>query len=799
LPTNSVIAGSASYMNTLDTQILGSQINIALDPNGHLSSVKSSGASVSACLTNVSRSVAGGTLGYLLGKSCTVFYNWSYSKTKYLTNYSWWIREYTNTNPYYNYYYFYNKTHGSANILGSNNAIIVMAYYDDGFPKIYYYENGVVNQLNTSKNNAWYRYGWSIADDSGHCYYTNYSSLYSEYGFVNNATQVTLNYRIDALKIISGFAVGGGFGIDDLNYTISDSYSGGGTFPGCIDLTGYTQIGHFAYTTYTYNQPYIIKKYHIPVTTTIEAILLECNVQQISDDGDVGNYYAYVNGFSLGNPVCDYITGDEAIFEWDCSINLVDECPVFTFYHSQHTGAGVYWRIATTTFSGGEDLDSDEDTTYYLAGSGFVPSSDYPGSYSASSYGDLGMMWFCTGFSSTTEYEYGDTLGLSYWDYQNTTGYVYDIKNPNGVVCTYTLSTTSHAYTCRIELWKNGTQTNNYGFPQYISYPSGDIIIAPTTIGKYYFKLYSYHYLANITAWVTGTVGNYQIFINPKTSNQFSQYVVTCRYYHPQGLPGYVGVFDDILDVSTYSKAIHAYPISLNTSTDIYYSSNASTPEYWQLFSYSTAYVSVGQYSIHYVRLPFIFENSILVENSPLKLGESTYIRVIHTMPGSDISLYVNGINIGAVGGSQVTRTLYTPSKTGIHNASIRVTQNGTIVTLNYTLFSVTTATGDKPDDGLPGLTKELIPEEYRLYVGIGIIIGLTLLPTILYLSYAVKTQAQINIPPLPITIATIVLAIVGFILTIIWGLMPWYSVFLLLFVLILYLGILIYKKSGSE
>lgn len=789
------MALSSTFTQNFTSQINGQDISITLDPNHQLSSVRTLGTSF-----KVDNAVTRGGAGLSFQMSNNVANHgnitFSYSKTNYLTNFT----------PYVNwggasgmgvYMYFYNKTWGRSNM----DDYIVILYFGKNTGDIGYYENGILDLLiDNVYSTGWVKASFNIESETGVCsYYTNCGAGYHEDGFVNNATLVNLGYRIDRMFFISNSATTD-FHIDDLNYTISNSYSSVPSSPGCTDLTPYSQIGHFAYTTYTYNYPYIIKKYFVPVTTTIKAVLLECNLAQISDDGDLFNYNLFINGLDIGHPICDYTNGDEVIFEWSCNVTLTDEYPVFTFYHSQHTSAGQYWKIGTSTFAGGSDLDSDGDTTYYLSASGFTPSSDYPGTYSASSWGDLGMMWFTTGFTTTTTYEYGDSLGLSYWNYLNATGYVYDINSPNGISCSYTLSTISKGYNCRIELWKNGTQTNTFNFPRYITYPSGAESISPTTIGKYHFKLYSYHYLANITAWVTGTLSNYHIFINPKTGNQFSNYVVSCRYYHPQGLNGFVGVFDNVEDVNTFSKALHTYPISLNTTTDISYSSNSSTSEFWQLFSYSTnGYTSVGQYATHYVKLPFIFSNTIEAESPTIKLGNVEMLDVTHTFPGCDIYVSVNGIKFTGVGGSQVSKLVYTPSKAGKYNASLIINQNGTNVLLDYTSFNVTTSTGDKPTDDLTNLITGIIPEEFKLPVGIVIIIIFSLLPIIIIITKAKESKSEIKIPGMVLTILCISFAWIGWTLDIMWGLLPWWSFFALIMILIFVLLILYFIKNKEE
>lgn len=725
---------------------------------------------------------------------------------EYITNFSYYEKILSPSGTAYFYIGLYNHTLAIRNGMGIHvspsgewkKGYLAIIYISDTGKVYYMNEVGASIQLGGTWPGAWglyVRHGIRFINDIGDIKYQIGNTFYN--GVSCNGTAIYEGYKVDRAYIWTSNNCGIRT-FDDMNITFETSYSGG-VGAGCIDTSGLTQIGHFAYSTYSYSYPYIIKKYHVPITTIIKAVNIECNLAQLSDDGDLANYILYINGLSVGMPLCSYVIGDDVVFQWSCDVNLTNEAPVFTFYHSKKTSGGHYWKIGTTTYAGGGDLDSDGDTTYYLAGSGFVPSSNYPGSYSASAWGDLGMMWFCTGFTTDNIYTYGDTLGLDYWDYSNATGYVYNIQSPYGIVCAYTLSTISKAYNCRIELWKNGTQTYTLGFPQYVSYPSGSIAIAPTTIGKYHFKLYNYHYIKNVTAWVTGTPGNFQIFINPKISNQFAPYTVTCRYYHPQGLKGYVGVFDNVSKVNSFSKALHTYPVSDNSTTNIYYSSNSSKSEYWQLFAYSTTYAQVGQYSIHYVRLPFAMDNSIQVLTKLLKLGDGTFIRATHTFPGADISIYINGIKWKEVGGNQISQHVYIPTKTGIHNATLRKIQNGTTVLLAYDTFTVTEATGTKPTGDLEGLTKELIPEEYRLYIGIGIIIGFTLLPTIILLSYAKHTESEIHVPALPLTITTIIMSLIGFILTIIWGLMPWYTVFLILFVLILYLGILMFKGSKQE
>jgi hypothetical protein len=793
IPSNNVLATSSTTLMSFAGTGLSSQLSIGNPANNSLlTTTKISGTNFFTVSTNCYR----GNRAYDLNGNG--YFNLSYSKTEYLTNISFFIDGHNVGGTGSITIFFYNKSYQST--YSTNYIIKLYGLRSDS--KGYYY-NSVGTQTAFDTSSAFVlgqyttKYYVSITDALGDCDYKGNIGII--HGTVRNATQIIAGKRIDTIYITNNM---GDYYIDEINFTTSTSYTqSGGILPGCIDLTGLVQVGHFAYTTYSYNFPYIIKKYFVPVTTTIKAILLECNGAQLSDDGDLSHYYCYVNGVSIGNPICDYTSGDELIFEWSCTVVLTNEAPVFTFYHSQHTSAGRYWQIATTTFSGGGDLDSDGDVSYYLANAGFTPSSSYPGSYSSSSLGDLGLEWFTTGFTPSTSYTYGDSLGLSYYDYSNATGYVYDIRNPNGIVCQYTLSTTSKAYNCKIELWKNGTQTNDYGFPQPINYPSGSVSISPTTIGKYYFKLYSFHYLKNITAWETGTPDNFQIFINPKTSNQFSNYAVTCRYYHAQGLKGRVAIFSSVIDVNDYSKALYSYPVNDNTSTIIHYSSNASTNEYWQLFALSSTYTSVGQYSVHYVRLPFVFENTIIPKANPIILSGKFLLDVTHTMPGSDIGVYINDIKIASVGGAQISTVEYKPIKAGLFNATLKIMQNGTLTMLNHTMLTVTSPSGGQGNQNDVTFTiVGLIPVEYRIYVGIGVIIAFIFMPMGFIFSMVGALAGRginITVPSLVTTVMTIFSGITGYILTIMWGLMPWYSVFLLLFVLILIVAIM-WMRGGK-
>lgn len=801
IPINNVLAFSINYHQTFEEQINGNQISIVLDPNHLMYSQKKSGGNFYVS----SADKHSGGLSFLVGTSCIGYWNLSYSKLNYLTNFSLWFKLSSGNVGYDESLYFYNKT----NCLYTN-PIIEMSFGTGGY--IYYYENFIVKTLSSGYSSGWMEYSFNIESVTGECSYYYYGLAHKD-GYVNNASQINSGYRIDALAIVSNANILTLYH-DDLNLTISDAY--GGTTSGCSDFTGYVPTGRFGYGGTDVDSVHISTKFNVPVSTTIKGIELQISENQYLADSTLSNYGCSINGVSLGNPVCIFAESYYYVVQWTCTVAITNQIINFDFSHTQLISGTQYWDVGCGV-SSTDDTNGDSDVGFYWQDDSVVYHWEWilgiP--FFVPTYGagttlfarDLGMRFWSTGFASPQTFNFNNTLGLANYYSYNTTGYIYDLsKGYENVMGAYTLGSGSLAYT--LNLYVNGTLSHDYGFPIKCRYPGSGFGFAPETIGKYRMQLNSTHALKNVTAWVIGTRPIYSITTNPVISDQYLSYSVTTRYNNPQGYTGGVAMdnYKQMLN-QFFTCMFQKYPIQNNETKSFAHQTNSSIVEYWGLYTNVNGLYNKVADATHFIRIPSIYENELHTarNNYPCPINNvdslSIPIEGTHMFPGGDVRLYANTIYIASVGDNQNIMQGFQPKKFGAFNITMYLVQNGTTVFLARCNFTVS------PSD-LPGTETgenqivSFIPKQYYIFIAIAIIIGFAFMPfAIIYTILSqlkTKTGIELHIPSTVMMVLSIITSIVGFILDILWGLLPWWSVFLLLFVLILIFGIFYYSRKNE-
>ena len=106
-------------------------------------------------------------------------------------------------------------------------------------------------------------------------------------------------------------------------------------------------------------------------------------------------------------------------------------------------------------------------------------------------------------------------------------------------------------------------------------------------------------------------------------------------------------------------------------------------------------------------------------------------------------------------------------------------------------------------DDGIPDqnelgdIVGSMVPYPYDIMVGAGIIIGLVFLPIGLVMGFNQQFGSRIEIKSEILLYICLMTGFIGYVLTIVWGLFPWWTVFTLLFALILIFAIKWYSRSS--
>lgn len=723
---------------------------------------------------------------YTVNSYLTGYWNLTYSSSSFLTNFSMWFRS-SDSNIYF---FFYNNT------LGITNGVAIKMIVTTAHYIRYYNEVDAVQNIDTSFPDSTYVHiFWSINDTSGDVYY--YGDNTGVLGVARNGSVIANGYKIDRIYF-SASHTNTWTAYDDLSFTISSSYTEGSTenlYCG-NDVSDYIQIGDIFGTSDSdqVNSPELFEYHNVPRATQIKGVALKVNIDQYTDDSSTANYFLSVNGLSLGNPDCfsQASNGYDWILFWSCSVNINNETIAFVFNHTTPNSFGRYWQVCVGNY--GQDLDGDEDAEYYYSDmfmdcgwqwfGGIIPWWVCSGYEANQVIGkDLAMSFFITSLGTTEIFDYDDSLGLHGWDYRNATGYIYTLGK--SITCSYTLG--DNAYDYQISLYRNGTNVLTSGFPTDVYYPSGSVGYTPFTIGVYKFQLNSTHAVYNITAYVIGTLPNFYIFTNPVITNQYSYYSVYYKYYHHQNYDGFSTMFKILDDFPDYYSNDFSVDIFNNVSSNFTYYSTSSSAEYWSLFANKTNnYVNVGNLHKHFIRLSGISKNTINVVPSSMTVSSDNLrncnftIFGQHTFIGTDVSIYVNNNFVSIVGDSQNYVKEYHPSSFGSYIVSLKINQNGTLVTLCNTSFVVISS-----DTPTSETETGILTAPYTYIAGAILTLLFIIIPAmaISKISSVVSSDMLKYVP--------VMSGIFGFIISCLVGFFPWYSIFGLILILVLVLAIM--------
>jgi hypothetical protein len=269
-------------------------------------------------------------------------------------------------------------------------------------------------------------------------------------------------------------------------------------------------------------------------------------------------------------------------------------------------------------------------------------------------------------------------------------------------------------------------------------------------------------------------------------------------------------MFRDAEDVNDFSLASYTQEVGVNVSDTFVYLSTGEDAEYWRLFTERNGlYYGVGNVHAHLIRSGGIVDNSISWAFTDMEIepgnpeGRNGQLVFYHIFLGADVRIVVNNAVIEQVGGRQTGTVFYMPVSEGLKNGTLVLNQNGTLVVLAYTdpLLVVTYA----PGGGVPGGEgiADIIPSEYHIWVAVGILLGFILLPFIVVSSVFSKIKAsrgvEIHVPATVYTISSTVSGVTGFVVTLYFGFLPWWTVFLLVFVLVMVAAIMYLMKKGAS
>ena len=224
----------------------------------------------------------------------------------------------------------------------------VVQYGASGNVSSQVFSNGLWNKISmtfesqtvlnvTTYNNADQLTDWIV------CGLSEYADNFSYFKVWSTSSQY-LDIYIDDVEITTGY-IGVNCG-DDLS----------------LDYIGEIYGGLF----HPITNRYIESEYDINIIdSTFYYLDLDAGITQYTEDSDVTNYYAWLNGVGLGTPTCFFRYDDTYILRWTFTdgVYVNDDNVLLEFYHSELIGQNTYWQVGIGPNSN-TDLDGDGDVSF---------------------------------------------------------------------------------------------------------------------------------------------------------------------------------------------------------------------------------------------------------------------------------------------------------------------------------------------------------------------------------------------------------------------------------------------------
>lgn len=777
IPFNTVIVKGLSntYNFTCEGKVAGSEWS---ETNGSLSiTSKVSGSSSTNFAIKSSGQRTGTRCFYINAKSG--WWNLS-SYTGYLTNFSFWIDS-NNAAMDISAIYFYNYT------LGVSQPIIHIDLEDNQYN--WFDESGVAHNVGGINLLIYSPIYVSILNNIGDVRYGVGATVTN--GVARRPSLINQNYKIDRVWIASPLAIDTWF--DDFSIVIFSSYTVGGSTGGCIDTTGMDYYSKNIEVMDGYidiSTPYIEFTSHSALSVTPEVFELWVGSSLYEGDDDTSNYFLYINGLSAGNPECIYLlSGETYVMQWDLGSmsSISEEVLVFEIAHTITFDGLNYWNIAKVTAL---SPPSPTQITYRNSGTnGVLDGSPYY-------YGSCWKLFY-SAFGTPEEEENNDfNVGISligfntHSIYNTPYSYIYDT-----VYFEVFSNRTDNYYHINIS---KGSSTigNEQGYPKDIY--SYHIIhgFTPTSQGNYTVSLCKDstnaivdHKHFNIT---TKTV-DYAIWTFPNPSNTGVNHGVgvyisdntTFISYYVSGVVDN----DNVNNYTLSDRQIKVGTLDLNN----YWSTSLVTFaiggwEYWRLWGTNdnNSFIPLTSIYLHYVNT--LTTNNYIrtsLTNGEGYTGESFNVYGQHGYILSQLQIYLDNKQIKDVSKNVSFLIPYSFSSIGTHIFSLRILNNGTWEIVDSVVVSIVIRQSGQ--DEFSGL----LPEPYSYIMGAFITIALMILPSIGLSKIGMSENESLKYVP-------IFSGTVGFILCCLIGFFPWYSMFALMFVLILIIAILYQSKKNQ-
>lgn len=707
----------------------------------------------------------------------------------------------------------FNKT------LGSTRPIIKFTWSDSySANALSINSNGVDKTLTTNYNTNWNLLFFNINNEEGNVTYG--FGIYRIYGYAKDPTLINSGYKIDSSQWSCGslFNQGAQSGIDDLSVTIADSYSGGGggqTQEGCIDTSDFQQFQngldadeHTSHGIYHHSEIEFTSFYPVSFTPEVFELMILFPSTLMSD------YILYINGAYLGNPMCSYPFLSTDIYnvyalQWDISSieEFDNEVLDIELVSTDVDSYDVYWNLYTSYY---QDPLSNPFDIIWLSGDldGVVP--DGVGSILSNVHGACWRIFYSVWNPNPPPVNYSNSInfileqdGFKQDGKYNNSIYLYQLQT--GTI-EYTVDTVEGLYTLNVSC-VDGYETipiysyhDYYGFYAGLVFDYGYFNVTLEYTSNQTEVLSGEFYLANLSEYPPYNPDFFvSVGTDPNPSNTNSQYSVIVyinnftRYDY-----WYVCRFTDDTESKGFTYAIDTISISGvnsdNISTYTVYTRDSGGYETWVLFATNDNELYLPLFE-HKHTIRSIFSEAYLETDLPSNSGyidtefniiyyHSYYLsRVAVKWDGSIIKDYTDA--------NWRTSFHYSSSITGYHTLSLELKD-----TDGWTVLDQIRIKLSAKQDGGGGGFSIIIPQPYTYFAGIFVIIMFTLSPLAIVGFMSKSTGREFNLSSIP-QFLYMILAIIGFIVTILMGWFPVWTV-IILFVLCALIILIMYLKGSK-
>lgn len=518
------------------------------------------------------------------------------------------------------------------------------------------------------------------------------------------------------------------YNIDDFSLILGTS----GGFSGCGSTEGLNGIGITTFTSSTqFNYNTILKKYAVPMNTTISVVDLQVTDQQYNGDNDLDNYHLGLLNIDLGTPDCFFINnnGEGYILRWIINIDITEEDGVLWFYFVHNTVAfgSTYWDVYSSDTA--RDWDGDGFAEFDIK-SLELTFHGWEYIHKLTYNRELGMRFYHGAIivlDDTSPYE--DMLTstkLSFTEYEN-------------IPLIWFVSAID--YTNYLHVFNITGQLNIQNYPKVLSGFTGITGFMPINSGWYRFELRRNSVVIktlNIT--VTDNTEDYILSSAPNPSNDQSYFTVYYKYNRDDGKNGIITVSDfswitpENINDGVYYKEVHTITVNSTGSFQVF---GDSTDAFINMYVKVTNLTFLKVKSLqHHVGAPTEYSIDVLYDSLPLINGVATQRFYVYQNALDSVHVILNSKDIKDVSGIYSTTFDYDITTSGVKNATlVLISVNGTIV-LDYKEFIVTKEILP-PEDITSGLSME-----QKLIIGFGIAIGFLSIPLLIQF----KSGTEINI-----------------------------------------------------